>query len=209
MALHEIGTRGRTGGRMGDGPAGPAAIGIAAAALVATLAGPVPAGSLRPGDAILTRDGGYLPLLWAGHGRRGATGGPGRRPVALLPDALGPALPQRPLWLGAGHGVLVDATALAATLGTAEALAPAGALAWPDGPRGRPPGGIVHILLETHALILVEGAWVESLSPAAALAILPRRAAALADRPGAGQPLRPWIARMAVDAAPAGPRRVA
>lgn len=175
------------------GARGTAATGLAPAVLVATRSGPVPAGRLRPGDAILTRDNGYRPLLWAGHGRRGATGGAGRQAVAIAPGALGPGIPERTLVLATGHGILVDATPLLAVFGTAEALIPAAARGAVQ--RARPPGGFVQILLGAHDLILADGAWVESLAPKAAFRAFPRRALALADRllAGAGVPLRPRI----------------
>lgn len=198
---------GRTGWRTGVSAAIPTATGLAFDTLVATRSGPVPAGGLRPGDAILTRDNGYRPLIWAGHGRRGATGGALRRTVAIAPGTLGAGVPARRLRLASGHGLLVDASALLPLLGTCEALAPAasrGRLL-----RARPPGGFVQILLETHELILAEGAWVESLSPEAALRVFPRRAAALADPPEE-RPLRPWLLPAgAALPAPARPLRVA
>jgi hypothetical protein len=172
---------------------GTAATGLASTVLVATRSGPVPAGRLRPGDAVLTRDNGYRPLVWAGHGRRGAASGAARQAVAIAPGALGPGIPDRTLLLAAGHGVLVDATALLAVFGTAEALIPASARGAVQ--RARPPGGFVQVLLGAHDLILADGTWIESLAPEAAFRAFPRRALALADRllAGSGAPLRPRI----------------
>ncbi|WP_413873202.1 Hint domain-containing protein [Albidovulum sp.] len=172
---------------------GTAASGLAPTVLVATRSGPVPAGRLQPGDAILTRDNGYRPLVWAGQGRRGATSAAARQVVAIAPGALGPGIPERTLLLASGHGVLVDATPLLAVFGTAEALIPAAARG--VALRARPPGGFVQILLGAHDLILADGAWVESLAPEAAFRAFPRRALALADRllAAAGAPLRPRI----------------
>lgn len=177
MSFHAnigAGRRGATAGGAGGG--GAVAGGLAPDTLVATRSGPVPAGRLRPGDAILTRDRGYRPLLWAGHGRGRASGGA----AVIPPDALGPGLPCRMLRLAPGHALLVDARALLPLLGTAEALAPAAALGRVQS--GRPSGGFVHLLLATHELILAEGAWIESLPPLAAFRVFPSRALGWADR---------------------------
>lgn len=194
MGVHGINRRGNAGQPARAGAdAGAAGCGLAPTVLVATRSGPVPAGGLRPGDAVLTRDNGYRPLLWAGHGRRGAAGGAARQAVAIAPGALGPGIPERTLLVAAGQGVLVDATPLLPVFGTAEALLPAAARGTVQ--RARPPGGFVQVLLDAHDLILADGAWVESLPPEAAFRVFPRRALALADRllAGAGTALRPRI----------------
>lgn len=171
----------------------PCGIGLLQTVQVATARGPVPAGKLRPGDAILTRDSGYRPLVWCGPGRRGAAGRSGRGLITIAPDRLGPGQPARCIGLAPGHGLLVDAAHLLPVLGTREGLAAAAFFG--ERVAGRPPGGFVHLLLDRHELINADGAWVESLAPEAAFRVFPRRSMALADRllAASGAPLRPWI----------------
>lgn len=190
MSFHgNIGGRRPAGTAAGSGGDGPDVCGLAPDTLVATRSGPVPAGRLRPGDAVLTRDRGYLPLLWAGQGRGRAS----RGTAVIAPDALGPGLPCRTLRLAPGHGLLVDARTHLPVLATAEALAPAASLGQVG--LGKPPGGFVQVLLATHELILADGAWVESLQPLAALRLFPRRALGWTDRlrVETQPPLRPRI----------------
>src|SRR5690606_13684561 len=154
-------------GRVGPEPhAGDIArwMGLAPATLVATRAGELPAEWLQPGDAVLTRDHGYRPLLWVGRGR---TAAPGDRWCAL-PDH--PAAPDgRPPRLAPRLGVLLTLDAPLAGLAGREVLAAAGHLATPAAQRSAL--AAVALLLATHEIVLADGLWVETLPP--------RRAAAL------------------------------
>jgi hypothetical protein len=125
--------------------------------------GPRPAGSLAPGDRLLTLGAGALPLRWIG--RRAVTAAeaaacPALAGIALPAHALGPGSPRRPLRLSPRAGVLVHLPdgppagllAAAADLGL---------------PRETPADAVwVQFLLPCHALVAAEGLLLETLHPA-------------------------------------------
>ncbi|WP_347310889.1 Hint domain-containing protein [Defluviimonas sp. SAOS-178_SWC] len=166
--------------------------GLAPATLIATRAGPVPLEWLRPGDDILTRDNGYRPLLWIGQGRRPAGAGP-QSTVVIEAGQFGPGQPDQSLRLAPDHGVLVEGARFVAAHGSAEVLAPAASLSR-MGPT-RPAGGLFHLVLAGHELMLANGIWVESLPAIAAFRLFPRRAVALCESLLADitNPLRPRL----------------
>ena len=184
------------------GNVAPVRLGLAPATLIATNAGAVPLEWLRPGDSILTRDNGYRPLLWIGRGRRVAGAG-AQNVVAIEADRFGPGQPDQSLRLAPDHGILIDGAAFLAEHGTAEVLAPASALTG-SGPT-RPLGGLFHLVLAGHELVLANGLWVESLPAEAAFRLFPHRAVALCKDLLAdiARPLRPRV--RAEDLAPALP----
>ncbi|MFN6952306.1 MAG: Hint domain-containing protein [Albidovulum sp.] len=165
--------------------------GLAPDTRVATRLGPLPAARLLPGAEILTRDRGYCPLLWAGHGR-----GPNTGEAVMIPQgALGAGRPGRALWLAPLQGVLLNVPAFAPALGTAEALAPASALM--SGRSVKLRGGFMQVVLPTHELILAEGAWIESLAPTQASTVIPGYGQGWAEQldETAQTPIRPQIDR--------------
>lgn len=166
--------------------------GLAPATLIATLSGPVPLEWLRPGDGILTRDHGYRPLLWIGQGKRTVGAGP-QGVVAIEAGHFGPGQPDQCLRLAPDHGILLGDVAFLASHGTAEVLAPAAALG--RSAPSRPLGGLYHLVLGGHELVLANGIWVESLPAEAAFRLFPRRAVALCEDllDDFAHPLRPRI----------------
>ena len=140
---------------------------ILAGQRVATPRGPVPVEELGPGDLVLTREGGALPVLWAGARRvSGAQmrADPRLMPVEIKAGRLGNA---RPVRLSALHAVFVPE-------GAQGALVRAGHLAGSGWGGARRKAGLArhkkgvsyhHLLLPRHALISVEGLWVESFWP--------------------------------------------
>lgn len=188
--------------RARGGKAAAVRLGLGPATLIATRAGPVPLEWLRPGDRILTRDHGYRPLLWIGQGRRIPGAGP-QGVVAIEAGRFGHGMPDQCLRLAPDHGILIDRTAFVGTLGTAEVLAPAASVT--RSAPSRPPGGLFHLVLAGHELVLANGLWVESLPPEAAFCLFPRRAVALCEDLLAdiASPLRPRVG--AGDLAPARP----
>ncbi|WP_223634125.1 Hint domain-containing protein [Rhodobacter sp. TJ_12] len=140
---------------------------LVAGSRVATPRGPVPVERLKPGDLVNTRAGPPLPVIWAGSRHvspKMMHDDPNLLPVEIAAGRLGNAQPVR---LSALHGVFVPE-------GAAGALARAGHLAacgWGGARRMR---GAVrhdegvtyhHLFLPHHALIAVEGLWVESFWP--------------------------------------------
>ncbi|MBD3786734.1 MAG: Hint domain-containing protein, partial [Sphingomonadales bacterium] len=144
---------------------------------IATPRGPVAVERLGPGDLVNTRDGPPAPVLWAG--RRSVTAAQMRAdprlcPVEFKPGALGNDAVLR---LSAQHCVFVPAGATpdpgipgSAGAAPAGALVRAGQMAaagWGGARRMRGARGAEfhHLFLPRHALIVAEGAWVESFWP--------------------------------------------
>jgi len=171
---------------------------LVAGTRVATPRGPVPVEALRPGDLVTVRDGPPLPVLWIG--TRHVSGpelaaDPKLRPVEIKAGRLGNASAVQ---LSPQHGIAVPGGVLA----RAGHLAATG---W-GGARvlnglSRHPAGVLylHLLLPRHALISVEGLWVESFWPGpmgiaaldlAAKATLIRAIPALAGVVWAGAPVQ-------------------
>jgi len=139
---------------------------LVAGSRVATPRGPVPVETLVPGDLVRIRGGPPQPVLWTGHCKvSGAElrADPRLLPVEIKAGALGNAAPVR---LSALHGVAV-AEGLLARAGHLAGTGWGGARVLRG--KGRAAGGVGyhHLLLPRHALISVEGLWVESFWPGA------------------------------------------
>lgn len=128
-----------------------------AGTLIATPGGAVPVESLTAGDLVLTADGQARPVRWLG---RSTLSRFGRDPLSLLPirikaGALAQNVPARDLLVSPGHavlvgGVLVHATAL--VNGTSIVREQDTPLLFT----------YYHVELDSHALLLAEGAPAES-----------------------------------------------
>jgi hypothetical protein len=140
--------------------------------MVETPDGPRPVEAIRPGDKVLTRDGGAQEVRWVG--ARDVMGMAGFAPVRFAPGVLGN---DAPLWVSQQHRVLVEDWRLDLLVGAPEALVAAVHLV-----NGRDvqlvAGGIVtyvHLLFDTHQVIRCNGCWTESLYPGdSALGSMPR-----------------------------------
>jgi hypothetical protein len=133
---------------------------FAAGTLIMTPAGERAVETLRAGDLVVTAAGQgapVKPVRWVGH-REVDLGAHPRpldaAPILVLPGALGPGVPHRPLRVSPDHALLVDG-----------ALVPAGLLA--DGVHilRLPARGRItwfHVELDAHDLLLSEGAASES-----------------------------------------------
>lgn len=171
---------------------------LVAGSRVATPRGPVPVEDLRPGDLVTVRDGPPLPVLWIGTRRVDAAelaADPQLRPVEIGAGRLGNSAPVQ---LSALHGIAVPGGFLARA-GHLAATGWGGARVRHG--RSRAPGGVLylHLLLPRHALLSVEGLWVESFWPGpvglaaldlAAKATLIRALPALAGVVWAGEPVQ-------------------
>lgn len=125
--------------------------------------GQVAAAAIRPGDRMVSWDGGLREVRWTG--RRRMPGHGAAAPVRFETGMLGNA---RPLKLSPQHRVLIASGAAARLCGSKEVLVPAIALV--NGvlvrQRPRPEVCYVHLLLDRHAILLAEGgAPCESLLP--------------------------------------------
>ncbi len=142
-----------------------------AAGTLITVAGrrQVPVEDLIEGDLVLTADRGLRPVRWIG--RRALSRAmlhthPHLRPIRIAPDALGPSLPEQPLYLSPQHRVLVRSKIARRMFGEAEVLVAAKHLVGLDGieiAEGSEPVTYFHILLEQHEILFANGAACESL----------------------------------------------
>lgn len=127
-----------------------------AGTLIATPRGDVPVDLLKVGDLVLTRTNKARPIVWIGIGRALAT--PGRRnaatPVILRKGALADNVPQRDLRVTKGHSLYVDNVLI-----PAEFLVNHRSILWDDRAQEV---SIYHIELETHDVLVAEGAPAES-----------------------------------------------
>lgn len=124
--------------------------------LILTPAGERPVESLQPGDAITNLAGVARVVLWTGIGHARAT--PGRRgaatPVIIRKGALADDVPHRDLKVTRAHALLLDGILI-----PAEFLINHHSILWDDSARAT---ALYHIELETHDVLLANGAAAES-----------------------------------------------
>ncbi|QIE44327.1 Hint domain-containing protein [Pseudohalocynthiibacter aestuariivivens] len=138
---------------------------------VATPQGLRPVELLHPGDHVITRDNGIRTICWVGKKTLGAADtaqNPWLRPVLIRAGAFGDGIPETDIRVSPNHRMLL-ANQLAETMfGEREVLVPAKHLAglpgveWP-----RPAQGVtyVHVMFESHEVLLAGGTWSESFQP--------------------------------------------
>lgn len=133
---------------------------FAAGTLISTPNGAVAVERLAIGDLVVTAQNGAMPIRWIGHRRFAAKGK--LAPICIAKGALGNT---RDLLVSPMHRLAISGLPVAALFAQEEVLVPAEALL--DGDRiYRKSGGEVtyyHILLDSHEILLAEGAWAESL----------------------------------------------
>ncbi len=140
-----------------------------AATEIATAEGPVPAGWLRAGDMVVTRDHGLQPVLWVGEyklTREQLCANPALWPITIDPSATGQAASAKPLTISPWHRVLLRGPHLALCFGMDEAFVAAKHLiGWPGVESKMPTEPVVyhHVLFAHHEIILADGHWTESL----------------------------------------------
>ena len=112
---------------------------------------------LRAGDLVLTADGASAPIRWIGHSTLNAhrPGSMAILPIRIRAGALGENIPQRDLLLSPDHAVFIeDVLVQAAALVNGESVVRERGAANPI--------HYYHVELAAHALILAEGAPVET-----------------------------------------------
>lgn len=141
-----------------------------AGTLIDTRDGPKPVEDLRPGDLVLTRDNGYLPLVWVGMRVLDAdavAAMPEHAPVRIAAGALGAGLPLRDTRVSPQHRMLVSGPQAELLFGEREVLVPAQHLVgMPGVTRDAAPVTYVHVMFDSHEIIRGDGAWSESFQPA-------------------------------------------
>lgn len=132
--------------------------------------GPVAVEDLRPGDMVLTRDNGFLPLVWCGQRRvsdaeMAAT--EELAPVMIAQGALGNGLPEQAMRVSPQHRMLVTGPRAELMFGEREVLVPAiDMVGLPGITRDRSAATYVHIMFDSHQIVRADGAWSESFQPA-------------------------------------------
>ncbi|SDX53109.1 Hint domain-containing protein [Roseicitreum antarcticum] len=125
---------------------------------------------LRPGDMVLTRDNGYLPLAWTGSRVLDAAEiaeTPDYAPVRIAVGALGDNLPERPMLVSPQHRMLVTNSRAELMFGEREVLVPAVHMVGLPGISRVEGQGVtyVHIMFDQHEILRADGAWSESYQP--------------------------------------------
>lgn len=143
-----------------------------AGTLIDTPRGAVPVQDLRPGDAVLTLDGGPLPLHWVGRrmlGPERLAAQPELRPIRIAAGALGPGIPATDLSVSPQHRILVRSAIAQRMFGAREVLVAARQLLALPGiaVQDLPQVDYVHILFRGHQIVFSNGAPTESLYPGA------------------------------------------
>ena len=143
---------------------------FASGTLITTPRGEIAVEALRPGDRLLTRDGGLQELRHVEArplSRQTLVGQPDNRPVMIRAGALGRALPEQDLCVGMGQGVFVSGDIAFSLVARRVALVSARRLLDLEG---------VHrvdaiqtdlhtVHFDTHELIIANGIWCESAAP--------------------------------------------
>lgn len=142
--------------------------------MLATPAGRARIEDLRPGDRVLTRDGGAQPIVWTG--QRRMTGArlhamPELRPIRFRGDALGQGRPDAELVVSPRHRMLVRSAPARDLFNETEILVSARDLV--NGHSITVDHGLrdvtyVHVMLEHHHVVWANGLETESFHPAQA-----------------------------------------
>ncbi|SEL16852.1 Ca2+-binding protein, RTX toxin-related [Roseivivax marinus] len=131
--------------------------------LILTETGPRPIETLRPGDRIVTRDAGPLPLRWVGASRVGGFGdfAPVTVPAGVLPGQ------RRALTVSPRHRLLVADWRAGMYFAAPEVFVTASHLDDAAGIFRAPTAEVtyIHLLLDAHHVIYAEGAATESFHP--------------------------------------------
>lgn len=191
--------------------------------LVDTPSGPVAVEDIAPGDLVMTKDRGAVPVRWIGSRRLSAeelAADPSLRPVRIAAGALDGERPSRDLVVSPQHRVLVSGWRAELLFGEEEVLVPAKALVNGRTIRVDPPAGpteYFHLMFDAHEVIFTEGAPTESfhagpyslreLGDAARVELhrlFPELFGAGGLHPTARMALKPWEGRLVAGSAPAG-----
>lgn len=140
-----------------------------AGTLITTPTGPQPIETLRPGDLVMTLDGGAQPLRWIGHRRVSRAEmqlNPKLRPIRFAVGSLGEGLPRRELLVSRQHRMFLRRDAARDMLGSDEILVAAHHLTGLPGVEQVMPETAVtyvHLLFDRHQLVWAEESLSESL----------------------------------------------
>ncbi|MDZ4312132.1 MAG: Hint domain-containing protein [Cypionkella sp.] len=139
-----------------------------AGTMIMTRKGEVAVDRLRVGDEVLTVDKGFRPIRWIGSrtlSARQLQCAPQLRPIRFEIGALGNGLPLRPLEVSPQHRCLIRSEIAQRMVGAREVLAAAKHLLAVEGVsvvETNTPVTYFHILLDSHELLISNGAATES-----------------------------------------------
>ncbi|MGY6705090.1 Hint domain-containing protein [Roseinatronobacter sp.] len=140
-----------------------------AGTLIDTAEGRKPVEQIKAGDLVMTRDSGYMPVVWSGTRALSAhdlAENPDYNAVIIRAGALGNGLPQRDLRVSPWHRVLIAGQNAELLFGEHEVLVPAIHLVGQPGiERDTDAVTYVHVMFNSHQIIRGEGAWSESFQP--------------------------------------------
>ncbi len=140
-------------------------------ALIMTPLGPKPAGALRSGDKVVTRDNGAKKLAWIGHKTLGLGSlitNPELAPVTIAAGALGHGQPERDLTVPPNHCIVMRGEMNRLLFDASEVLLAAKHLVGRPGMTQSVPNSFIYLnlMFEEHELIMSEGVWTDSFQPA-------------------------------------------
>lgn len=138
--------------------------------LVRTENGDVPMHALKPGDKVLTRDNGYQPVVWVGLRKVRTWQLEEKSPMSLIrieAGALAENMPESEMLVTPGQAFLMTPASHWHGLGVSEMLVRAADLLSLEGVKEIEANkvGLGQILLDSHEVIMVNGAWTGSLRP--------------------------------------------
>ncbi|PSL17899.1 Ca2+-binding RTX toxin-like protein [Shimia abyssi] len=151
-------------------PDGPTIVCFTPGTRILTPMGEVPVEQLQPGDKVVTRDNGLQELRWTGSKRlsgKELMARPQLRPILIKQGALGPNQPERDMMVSPSHRMLLVSQQAELLFDEREVLVAAKHLTHLDGVQQIDTVGVdyIHIMCESHEVVLADGAWSESFQP--------------------------------------------
>lgn len=143
--------------------------GLTPGTILMTREGEVPVEWLEAGDEVLTRDRGFVPILWINRTkltRAEMRGFPEYAPVTLEADSIEPGVPAQRITVSPRQLVLVRSALAERDFGSSEVMVPAlsiGKQADPIDMSWDTRVSYAHVLLSSHQMIAAESVWTGSL----------------------------------------------
>lgn len=143
--------------------------GLTPGTILMTREGEAPVEWIEAGDEVLTRDRGFVPILWINRTkltRADMRKYPEYAPVSLAADCIEPGCPAQDVMVSPRQLVLIRSHLAQRDYGSAEVLVPAlcvGAQADPVAMPWDMRVSYAHVLLPTHQMLTTEGLWLGTL----------------------------------------------
>lgn len=143
--------------------------GLAPGTILMTREGETPVEWLESGDEVLTRDRGFVPILWINRtklNRKELRDFPEYAPVSLLKDRVEPGIPAHDMVVSPRQLILVRSSLAQKDFGSSEVLVPANAIGDQVDPtelKWDARVSYAQVLLPAHQTFIAEGLWLGSL----------------------------------------------